>query len=133
MFRSVEVKTEFSTLAVSTLAPPGPSSYLNAPSGVSAYSAASSAKSITSLPKLSKQQQYARSLKTLGVVMAVFLAMWVPFCIMWPIYSFCDTCINAELYEFVYWCTYVNSTINPMLYFLSNKDFRTAFVKLVRG
>ena len=82
--------------------------------------------------KLSKQQQQLRSLRTLGVVMAVFLLCWLPFCLMWPITIWQPDTIPLRLYEASYWMAYVNSTINPFLYFLSNRDFRDAFKKLVK-
>ena len=82
--------------------------------------------------KLSKQQQQLRSVRTLGVVIAGFLLCWLPFCFMWPITIWQPGSIPLRLYEIAYWYTYINSTINPCLYFLSNKDFRDAFKKLVK-
>ena len=82
--------------------------------------------------KLSKQQQQLRSVRTLGVVIAGFLLCWLPFCFMWPITIWQPGSIPLRLYEVAYWYTYINSTINPCLYFLSNKDFRDAFKKLVK-
>lgn len=81
--------------------------------------------------KLSKQQQQLRSIRTLGVVMAMFLFCWLPFCLFWPITAYCPECISLRLYEYSYWAAYLNSTINPFLYFLSNRDFRNAFKTMI--
>ena len=81
--------------------------------------------------KLTKQQQQLRSIRTLGVVMGVFLFCWLPFCLFWPIAAYCPYCIPMRAYEYSYWAAYLNSAINPFLYFLSNRDFRSAFMKLI--
>ncbi len=82
--------------------------------------------------RLSRQQQQLRSIRTLGVVIVVFLFCWIPFCSFWPISAFCTTCISLPAYEYSYWAAYLNSTVNPALYFIANKDFRNAFRKLIK-
>lgn len=82
--------------------------------------------------RLSRQQQQLRSIRTLGLVIVVFLFCWIPFCSFWPISAFCPTCISLPAYEYSYWAAYLNSTVNPALYFVANRDFRSAFRKLVR-
>lgn len=79
-----------------------------------------------------RQAEHVRSLRTLGVIMATFLFCWLPFCLFWPIAAHCETCIPARVYEYSYWAAYLNSTVNPALYFVCNKEFRAAFGKLVR-
>ncbi len=81
--------------------------------------------------RMSRQQQQLRSIRTLGVVIIVFLFCWVPFCTFWPISAFCPNCISLPAYEYSYWAAYLNSTVNPWLYFLANRDFRNAFRKLI--
>lgn len=83
--------------------------------------------------KARRRQEHSRSIRTLGVIIVIFLVCWLPFCIFWPIVAFCPSCIPAKWYEYSYWSAYLNSSINPLLYFLSNKDFRAAFLKLIGG
>ena len=86
---------------------------------------------LVSQAKLNRQQQQLRSIRTLGVVMVVFLFCWLPFCLFWPITAYCPSCISAGAYEYSYWAAYLNSAINPFLYFLSNRDFRNAFMTML--
>jgi hypothetical protein len=81
--------------------------------------------------KSRRRQEHSRSIRTLGVIIIIFLVCWLPFCIFWPVVAYCPDCIPAKWYEYSYWSAYLNSTINPLLYFLSNKDFRAAFKKLI--
>ncbi len=62
---------------------------------------------------------------TLGVVIAAYLVCWLPFTVAWPVHAFCR-CLPAQFYDFTYWAAYINSTLNPFLYFLLNRDFRRA-------
>ena len=89
-------------------------------------------KSTTVSQKINRRQRHIRSLRTLGVVMATFLVCWLPFCLFWPIVAYCPTCISMPVYEYSYWSAYLNSTINPLAYFLSNKDFREALKNLFK-
>ncbi len=83
-------------------------------------------------PGVNRQEQQLRGIRTLGVVIFMFLFCWAPFCAFWPLVAYCpEGCIPLPLYIYSYWMTYVNSTINPLLYFLVNKDFRAGFKRLV--
>lgn len=82
--------------------------------------------------KKRRRQEHIRSIRTLGVIILIFLFCWAPFCIFWPIQVYCPGCIPAKWYEYSYWAAYLNSSINPLLYFLCNKDFRVALKKLLR-
>ena len=73
-----------------------------------------------------------RCVITLGVVMISFLICWLPFCTFWPIKALCDNCIPAKLYSASYWMAYCNSTLNPLIYFIVNRDFRQGLVNLCR-
>ncbi|ELU02651.1 hypothetical protein CAPTEDRAFT_63914, partial [Capitella teleta] len=81
--------------------------------------------------KARRRHEHMRSIRTLGIIIVIFLFCWMPFCLFWPVVAYCPDCIPLKWYEYSYWSAYLNSAINPMLYFLSNKDFRTAFKKLV--
>jgi hypothetical protein len=60
-------------------------------------------------------REHSRSVRTLGVVIGVFLFCWAPFCVLWPIQSLCGNCLPIGLYKYSYWAAYLNSTINPLL------------------
>ena len=72
---------------------------------------------------------HKRITQTLGIIILVFLICWLPFCIAWPINTFCD-CVDTRFYYFTYWAAYVNSTLNPILYFIINRDFRNALRRI---
>ncbi|KAI0237024.1 Beta-3 adrenergic receptor [Lamellibrachia satsuma] len=77
-----------------------------------------------------RRRRHIRSLRTLGAVIAFFVLCWLPFCLFWPISAYCADCISANLYQYSYWSAYLNSTINPLLYFAFQNDFRVAFTTL---
>jgi len=72
-----------------------------------------------------------RYTRTLGVIIAVCIFCWMPFIILWPIQAYFPEGIPLPLLEYSYWTLYLNSTINPLLYFMSNSDFRRAFSQLI--
>ncbi|ELU16683.1 hypothetical protein CAPTEDRAFT_97513 [Capitella teleta] len=78
-----------------------------------------------------QSREHERSVRTLGMVIGVFIFCWLPFCVMWPVQSFCDNCAPIGMLKYSYWAAYLNSTVNPLLYFASNRDFRLAFKSLV--
>jgi hypothetical protein len=71
--------------------------------------------------RLIKQQRVS---KMIGVLIFVFLICWVPFSIVTPIQVFCENCISKRLFYNIIWCKYLNSTVNPLLYMLTNKVSR---------
>ncbi|KAI0237020.1 5-hydroxytryptamine receptor 1B, partial [Lamellibrachia satsuma] len=80
--------------------------------------------------QLQRHRRHIRSLRMLGAVIAFFVLCWLPFCVFWPISAYCADCISANLYQYSYWSAYLNSTINPLLYFAFQNDFRVAFTTL---
>ena len=80
----------------------------------------------TQLAAQNKQNaKHKRITQTLGIIILAYLICWLPFCLSWPIHAFCE-CINIRFYDFTYWAAYINSTLNPILYFVINRDFREA-------
>lgn len=78
---------------------------------------------------LSKERRAAR---TLGIIMGVFIACWVPFFLLYIITPFCPTCCPSEqLIDFLTWLGYINSALNPIIYTIFNLDYRRAFKKLL--
>ena len=77
-----------------------------------------------------RRRRHVRSVLLLGAIIAAFLLCWLPFCIFWPIVAYCPSCIPPSLYYFSYFSAYLNSTINPVLYFAFQRDFREAFTTM---
>lgn len=72
-----------------------------------------------------------RAVKTLGVIIGSFLVCWVPFCIMYLIDAFLYPVADTVWFEICTWMGYINSAMNPFIYSICNKDFRTAFSKIL--
>ena len=77
-----------------------------------------------------RRQHTLYGIRMLGAVIVVFFACWLPFCISWPLKAHCPTCIPKRDYEYTFWMAYLNSAINPMLYFIMNKDYRAALKRV---
>jgi L-lactate permease len=63
-------------------------------------------------------------------LVAVFFIFWAPYTILTVVLSFCgQACINAIVYEFLYWWLWVKSAVNPFLYAYSNSKYRENYHK----
>ena len=69
---------------------------------------------------------------TLGVIMGTFLFCWTPFFTINITSAFCSTCIPPTAFSVTTWLGYFNSTLNPIIYSIFNKEFRHAFHKVLR-
>lgn len=69
----------------------------------------------------------------LAVVMGVFVMCWFPFFFSYSLYGVCrDSCrIPDPLFKFFFWIGYCNSSLNPAIYTIFNRDFRHAFQKIL--
>ncbi|KAL3983260.1 7 transmembrane receptor (rhodopsin family) protein [Acanthocheilonema viteae] len=63
--------------------------------------------------------------------MGTFLICWLPFFIVNVIRSFLPTSISDVQFKVVTWLGYANSTANPIIYTILNRDFRIAFKKIL--
>lgn len=72
-----------------------------------------------------------KAAKTLGVIMGAFILCWLPFFLLALVRPFCNCIIPPLLNYILLWLGYVNSTINPVIYPLFNKDFVPAYKRLL--
>lgn len=74
-----------------------------------------------------------KATKTLGIILGAYIICWLPFFISTLITGMCETCpLPPELFDAFTWLGYLNSLINPIIYTMSNEDFKKAFHKLIR-
>ncbi|XP_070959259.1 D(1) dopamine receptor-like [Oncorhynchus clarkii lewisi] len=79
-------------------------------------------------------------LKTLTLIVGVFVCCWLPFFILNCMVPFCEpsprgaaasfTCISPTMFDVFVWFGWANSSINPIIYAF-NPDFRKAFFILL--
>ncbi|XP_075886369.1 D(1) dopamine receptor-like [Nelusetta ayraudi] len=81
-------------------------------------------------------------LKTLSVIMGVFVCCWLPFFVLNCALPFCPGpeepevrpgpyCVSEKTFDVFVWIGWINSSLNPVIYAF-NADFREAFVRLLR-
>ncbi|KAM8831469.1 5-hydroxytryptamine receptor 1B-like [Spinachia spinachia] len=73
-----------------------------------------------------------RATKTLGIILGAYIICWLPFFIYTLLVPACESCFHPELFDMFTWLGYLNSLINPIIYTMSNEDFKQAFHKLVQ-
>ncbi|XP_051505335.1 D(1B) dopamine receptor-like [Myxocyprinus asiaticus] len=75
-------------------------------------------------------------LKTLSVIMGVFVCCWLPFFILNCTVPFCDKpgsglpCVSETTFDVFVWFGWTNSSLNPVIYAF-NADFRKGFASLL--
>ncbi|KAG5264110.1 hypothetical protein AALO_G00272240 [Alosa alosa] len=79
-------------------------------------------------------------LKTLSVIMGVFVCCWLPFFILNCMVPFCDKpptdqeaglpCVSETTFDVFVWFGWTNSSLNPIIYAF-NAEFRKAFANLL--
>uniref|UniRef100_A0A8C7ZSS4 Alpha-2B adrenergic receptor n=1 Tax=Oryzias sinensis TaxID=183150 RepID=A0A8C7ZSS4_9TELE len=69
----------------------------------------------------------------LAVVMGVFVVCWFPFFFSYSLKAVCPDAfhIPEPLFRFFFWSGYCNSSLNPIIYTIFNRDFRTAFKRIL--
>uniref|UniRef100_A0A3Q3LVK0 5-hydroxytryptamine receptor 1B n=1 Tax=Mastacembelus armatus TaxID=205130 RepID=A0A3Q3LVK0_9TELE len=73
-----------------------------------------------------------KATKTLGIILGAYIVCWLPFFIYTLLVPVCESCFQPELFDIFTWLGYLNSLINPIIYTMSNEDFKQAFHKLIR-
>ncbi|XP_043493784.1 octopamine receptor Oamb-like isoform X2 [Polistes fuscatus] len=72
-----------------------------------------------------------KAAKTLGIIVGGFILCWLPFFTMYLVRAFCPNCIHPTVFSVLFWLGYCNSAINPCIYALFSKDFRSAFKQII--
>ena len=62
-----------------------------------------------------------KAFKQLSAIVIGFTICFLPYFIVYLIVALCENCVSDKVFTFTVWLGYVNSTINPFLYALSNK------------
>lgn len=83
--------------------------------------------------KLLKFSREKKAAKTLGVVVGMFTLCWLPFFVALPIGSFNTQLRPPEvLFKVIFWLGYFNSCLNPIIYPCYNREFKLAFIRILR-
>lgn len=80
-----------------------------------------------------KSQKYMALLKTVTIVLGVFIACWLPLFILLLLDFFCPTKKCEVLFKADYFLgiAMFNSLLNPIIYTLTSKDMRKAILRLL--
>ena len=76
--------------------------------------------------------QQEKAFRQLFAIVFGFACCFLPYFILYMVVAFCDSCVSERLLTATIWLGYVNSTINPFLYALSNKHFRRTFNRILK-
>ncbi|XP_072251971.1 alpha-1A adrenergic receptor-like [Leuresthes tenuis] len=83
--------------------------------------------------KLLKFSREKKAAKTLGVVVGMFVLCWLPFFLSLPIGSFNENLRPPEvLFKVIFWLGYFNSCLNPIIYPCYSREFKLAFIRILR-
>ncbi|XP_077356475.1 sphingosine 1-phosphate receptor 5a [Festucalex cinctus] len=80
-----------------------------------------------------KSQKYMALLKTVTIVLGIFIACWLPLFILLLLDFFCPTKRCQVLFKADYFLgiAMFNSLLNPIIYTLTSKDMRRAILRLL--
>ncbi|NWW74222.1 ADA1B protein, partial [Climacteris rufus] len=83
--------------------------------------------------KLLKFSREKKAAKTLGIVVGMFILCWLPFFIVLPLGSLFSALKPPEtLFKVIFWLGYFNSCLNPIIYPCSSKEFKRAFIQILK-
>ncbi|XP_020662301.3 alpha-1D adrenergic receptor [Pogona vitticeps] len=83
--------------------------------------------------RLLKFSREKKAAKTLAIVVGVFILCWLPFFFVLSFGSFFPS-VKPEgmLFKIIFWLGYFNSCVNPIIYPCSSKEFKRAFIRLLK-
>ncbi|CAF2412325.1 unnamed protein product [Rotaria sp. Silwood2] len=76
--------------------------------------------------------QQEKAFRQLFAIVFGFTCCFLPYFILYMVVAFCGSCVSERIVTATIWLGYVNSTINPFLYALSNKHFRRTFNRILK-
>ncbi|GAB1607809.1 octopamine receptor Oamb-like [Argonauta hians] len=79
----------------------------------------------------SKFKRETKAAKTLAIIVGAFVLCWLPFFTMYLVGAFCIDCIPPLMFSIFIWLGYCNSALNPCIYAMFSRDFRSAFKLLL--
>lgn len=90
-----------------------------------------SSQQVQALMERCSLKKESKAAKTLGLIMGVFLFCWLPFFSLNILHPLKGYNISPLILEASTWLGYANSSLNPFLYVLFNKNYRQVFVSLL--
>lgn len=73
-----------------------------------------------------------RATSVLAIVVTIFICCWLPFFITNVVMGLCKDCnITFTIFNCVTWMGWCNSAANPVIYTIFNREFRSAFHRLL--
>ncbi|KAI6241032.1 Tyramine receptor tyra-2 [Aphelenchoides fujianensis] len=88
-------------------------------------------KSLQKKPRAISAAKERRGVKVLGIILGCFTICWTPFFLMYIIVQFCSSCVvNPHVEMAITWLGYSNSSLNPIIYSVFNRDYQIALRRL---
>ncbi|XP_031419953.1 sphingosine 1-phosphate receptor 5b [Clupea harengus] len=89
--------------------------------------------SLRKSPSIRRSQKYMALLKTVTIVLGVFIACWLPLFVLLLLDFVCParTCRVLLKADYFLGMAMVNSLLNPVIYTLTSKDMRRAILRLL--
>ncbi|CAB4058518.1 CHRM3 [Lepeophtheirus salmonis] len=72
-----------------------------------------------------------KALRTISMILGAFLMCWTPYHVISIVNSFYPASVNGKIYMISYFLCYANSSINPLCYAASNRQFRKTFKRVI--